>query len=342
MTNFKKQFPTPIPLLFAIICFCMCATSNTVAQNDLEYNYLKIKRKTIEREGTQNYMTFHDHSSTLNLPYHDHYYRDPLTSNVETYTITSLEAQWYLNSRTLTYLYLPYTSNRRDFANSLNEVMKKNGLGDILLGGKYYLYNSALYRTRPNFKQYLLFGVGMKFPTGSYNDFDSRTKEIEPTLQPGSGTTDFLLSADYQLHFQHFTLQAAATYQINQENRYTYRYGNRLNIGVEALYNWSLNTNFEITPNVSLQLTDAKSNELNGSLINGYPAGSDRFGTGGKVMWGSIGIAIKTKNTQVQFDYSLPLSEELIGAQLPYNQQLEVSLRWDFGKGNQLVLDGGR
>lgn len=341
MTNFKKQFPTPIFLLFAIISFSICATSNIAAQNDLEYNFLKIKRQTIEREGTQNYMTFHDHNAP-NLPYHDHYYRDPLTSNVETYTVTSLEAQWYLNSRTLSYLYLPYIANRRNLNTPLNEVMKKNGLGDILVGGKYYLYNSALYRTRPNFKQYLLFGVGMKFPTGSYNDFDSKTNEIEPTLQPGSGTTDFLLSADYQLQFKHFILQAAATYRINQENRYTYRYGNRLNIGVEALYEWSVDSNLEIVPNVSLQLTDAKSNELNGKLINGFPAGSDRFGTGGKVMWGGIGMAFKAKNTQVQFDYYLPLSEELIGGQLSYNQQLEVALRWDFGKGNQLVLKGER
>ncbi len=133
---------------------------NTFAQNDLEYNYIKISTQSVEREGNLHYMTFHDHSG-INIPYHEHYYYDPLTPTVETYNLTSLSAQWYLNSRTLAYAYIPYVSNKREIDNSLNEVTQKSGLGDVIIGGKHFLYNSALYQQNPSFKQYLVLGVGL-------------------------------------------------------------------------------------------------------------------------------------------------------------------------------------
>ena len=128
----------------------------------------------------------------------------------------------------MAYLHLPFVSNERQIDNSLNEVVKKSGIGDIIIGGKHYLYNSALFRQESAFKQYLLFGVGLKLPSGSYKDFDDQTSEIEPTFKPGSGTMDFLLTGDYQLQYQHFILQADAHYRINRKNEYTYRFGNQL------------------------------------------------------------------------------------------------------------------
>lgn len=325
-------------ILFTSILLLFLLQSAIYAQNDLEYNYLKINNQSIEREGILRYMTFHDHNTALapNAPYHEHYYRDPLTNSIETYNVTLLSAQWYLNSRTLAYLHLPYHSNERQIENSLNEVVKKSGIGDIILGGKYYLYNSALYRQESPLKQYFLFGVGIKLPSGSYADFDDQTSEIEPIFQPGSGTMDFLLTGDYQLQFHHFILQAAAHYRINRKNKYTYRVGNQMRLGVEAMYEWALGSSIGLVPNVALQYTDTNSNELNDKILNGSPAASRWLGTGGKLLWGSVGMAVKVNRIQLQFDYFLPISENFIGEQLPHNSRWEMGLRWDFGKGNQL------
>ncbi|MFK7907925.1 MAG: transporter [Chitinophagales bacterium] len=330
---------TPISQIIFVLLLLAFLPSSIFAQNDLEYNYIKISTQSLEREGTMRYMTFHDHS-TPNLPYHEHYYYDPLTYTVETYSLTSLSAQWYLNSRTLAYAYIPYVSNKRQIDNSLNEVTQKSGLGDVIIGGKHYLYNSALYQQNPTFKQYLLLGVGLKLPSGSYNDFDEAKREIEPTLQPGTGTMDFLITGDYQLHYRRFILQAAASYSINQKNKYTYQYGNQINASIEALYEIELNPNIDLTPNLALQYIDAESNVINGALIDGSSttSGFEFLGTGGQMLWGSIGLAVKMDRTQVQFDYFLPLSENFIGTQLPHNNRWEVDVRWDFGKGNLLEI----
>ncbi len=151
---------------------------------------------------------------------------------------------------------------------------------------------------------------------------------------------DFLITGDYQLHFQQFTLQAAATYRINQKNKYTYQYGNKINTSIEALYDLELNPNINLIPNIALQYTNAESNVINGALIDGSsttPA-FEFLGTGGQMLWGSLGLAVKMNRTQVQFDYFLLMSEDLIGAQLPHNNRWEVGVRWDFGKGNLLEV----
>ncbi|MGB1242714.1 MAG: transporter [Chitinophagales bacterium] len=331
----SKTFILPF---FTSILFLFLLQSTAHAQNDLEYNYLKVNTQSIKREGILRYMTFHDHNSTLapNAPYHEHYYRDPLTPALETYKLTTLSAQWYLNSRTLAYFYVPYLSNERQVDNSLNDVVKKSGIGDIIIGGKHYLYNSALFRQQSAFKQYLLFGIGIKLPSGSYKDFDDQTSEIEPLFQPGSGTMDFLLTGDYQLQYNHFILQTNVKYRINRENEYTYRFGNQINLGVEALYEWALNPQIGIVPNVALQYADSQSNELNGKILNGNPVASRPLGTGEQLLWGSVGMAVKINCTQLQFDYFLPLSESFIGEQLSHNTRWEMGLRWDFGKGNLL------
>lgn len=338
MTIFKTLLLPFSYCQFAAILSLFLLQSIAFAQNDLEYNYLKINHQTIEREGALRYMTFHDHNSLLapTAPYHEHYYRDPLTNNTEHYNITSLNAQWYLNSRTLAYLYLPYISNERHIENSLNDVMKKSGIGDVIIGGKYYIYNSALYQQSPAFKQYVLFGVGIKLPSGSYKNFDDQTREIEPTFQPGSGTMDFVLTGDYQLQYHHLILQIAANYRINNKNKYTYKFGNQITAGIEAMYEWSLSSNIGITPNIALQYTDANSNELNGKILNGNPTASRSLGTGGQALWSSLGLAVKINRTQLQFDYFSPLSENFVGEQLGYNSRWEIGLRWDFGKGNLL------
>ncbi len=332
-----KNRPFQYKVFTSILCLFLLQYT-AYAQNDLEYNYLKITTQSIEREGILRYMNFHDHNSVLapNAPYHEHYYRDPLTNSVETYNLTTLSAQWYLNSRTLAYLYVPYHSNERQIENSLNDVVKKSGIGDVVMGGKYYLYNSALYRQESSFKQYLLFGVGIKLPSGSYKDFDDQTSEIEPTFQPGSGTMDFLLTGDYQLQYHHLVLQAAANYHINRKNEYTYRFGNQMGLSIEAMYEWALNSAIGMVPNVALQYIDSQSNELNGKILDGNPIASRPLGTGGQVLWGSVGMAVKVNRTQLQFDYFLPLSENFIGEQLPHNYRWEMGLRWDFGKGNKL------
>ena len=341
-----KNIRTPIPYIFALLLGCtllpLLLSFNAHAQNDLEYNYVKIKQQTLTREGILRYMTFHDHNSTLapNQPYHEHYYRDPLTNTQETYHVTSLDAQWYLNSRTLAYVSIPYISNERKIDNSLNESVKKSGLGDVVIGGKHYLYNSALYRQESAFKQYLLFGAGLKLPSGSYNDFDDQTREIEPLFQPGTGTMSFLLTGDYQMQYKHLILQVAANYQINQNNKYTYGFGHQLKAGIEALYEWALSERLGLIPNVALQYVNADSNELNGKLLDGNPVASKPVGTGGQLLWGGLGFAVKVNRTLVQFDYFLPISENLIGEQSNYQSQWEVGLRWDFGKGN--LLQRGR
>jgi len=94
-----------------------------------------------------------------------------------------------------------------------------SGLGDIRINGRY----AALVRTR----HLLVIGGGLKLPTGEYKLLDSKGEINEPTIMPGTGSTDFLISLfyDYQVIPHQLDAFLSGSYQLNTENDLDYQFG---------------------------------------------------------------------------------------------------------------------
>lgn len=107
----------------------------------------------------------------------------------------------------------PFTASRQSYGT--------NGIGDVLLGGRYALLVAA--------KQRFSAGLAVKLPTGhsrQVNAFDGTI--YDPMVQPGSGAFAFVPSAQYSYRLQPLGLDctASASYQINTENGLGYFFGN--------------------------------------------------------------------------------------------------------------------
>ena len=117
------------------------------------------------------------------------------------------------------------------------------GFGDLQLGAIYALV------LRP--KDLVQCGLKIKLPTGAWKLHDSEGAINEPTIQPGSGSTDIL--AD--LHYSHlagparFDWFVSGSFRANGENGLDYRAGDEsvLNVGVDRPAGessvWSLQLN---------------------------------------------------------------------------------------------------
>jgi hypothetical protein len=116
-----------------------------------------------------------------------------------------------------------------------NTSLTQKGLGDITIMGMYAIINQ---RTSDSGRwiHHLQAGGGVKLPTGAH-DYYTGENEWIPGIQKGSGTTDFMLNANYLLRFNEVGLSAEVGWRVNGHNRkQDFKYGHRWTTGLRSFY----------------------------------------------------------------------------------------------------------
>ncbi len=115
-----------------------------------------------------------------------------------------------------------------------------HGLGDVVIGGKYWLFNCERYPDKN-----ISFGLGARAPTGNSNykvlypnslGQDFQMRPVFPGIQPGSGAWGLKLSVDGFQQLKRFTLFGTGIYTFSlRDQNDTYALGATLNpAGVTA------------------------------------------------------------------------------------------------------------
>jgi hypothetical protein len=117
--------------------------------------------------------------------------------------------------------------------------MKTRGLGDAVLGGRVWLFN-----TEKNTKQNLAFQLALRLPTGDSNyqvlypnglGQDIKLRAAKSDIQPGSGAVGLRLAAQGFRRFGHFAVYGNALYLFSlKEQNDTYSILSTLNPGGPA------------------------------------------------------------------------------------------------------------
>lgn len=97
-----------------------------------------------------------------------------------------------------------------------------SGFGDLRLTAKYVLWVST--------RHFVVGGLGVKAPTGEYKLLNHEGQINEPTLMPGTGAWDGLLSAYYAYEALPHRLNwfLSGSYQLATENPLDYEFGDTL------------------------------------------------------------------------------------------------------------------
>lgn len=182
--------------------------------------------------------------------------RTPLTTD-ETYQSAELWGGWNIGSKFRVLAFVPYNFNERI---NQDERGTKNGLGDIALMGYYNLFNKTGTLGSKLLVQSLWLGAGVKVPTGKYEPTERLAVQESPNnFQLGTASTDFSFNAAYDVRYNDLGLNANVNYKVNTENKYDYRYGNKLTTNVLAYYKFRLFHSFTVAPNAGvLYETSAK------------------------------------------------------------------------------------
>ena len=176
-------------------------------------------------------------------------------------------------------------------------------LGDIRVVGRYQFPLATQDTARAELTGFLF---GLKLPTGSTNVKNAEGDKAERSLQPGTGTTDAILGAYYQVRLPFdglaFFVQGGFGAALNSDHHY--RPGNR----VTADFGMS----YAATENVSLLL------QLN-TLWRGRDSGSEAEpdDSGGTFVFISPGVSIGIgRNFQLFGLVQVPIYQYVNGVQL--------------------------
>ncbi len=234
----------------------------------------------------------------------------------EQYQIAELWGSFQVGKRLRIMATVPYTFNTRT---SSTEQVAQQGFGDISVLAHYQLLQNRMQDGKNKiWAQSLWIGAGIKMPTGVYK---SSNKNEANFFQTGSGSTDFMMQAMYDLRKQDDGINVNLLYKINTENKNEYLYGNRLSISSQYYHKWKINKSSNIAPNAGLLF------ETSGSDVN---KGSTVFASGGNVFMSSFGIEYGSKNWFAGAGFQLPITQHLANEFAKTGNRLMIHIGYAF------------
>lgn len=246
--------------------------------------------------------------------------RSYLTSD-ETYRTAELWGGWNIGKRFRVLGFVPVNFNEH-----VNQGIsdRQSGLGDIAMIGYYKLLD-----IRDNvldnrlLVQSLWLGGGLKLPTGKYEPAVQEVNGESPNIfQLGTGSTDFMLSAMYDVRLMDFGVNTNITYKLNTENSYGYRYGNKLTANLQAYYKIKLASALTVAPNAGLLYETARQDTEDGK----YKVDM----SGGDITMGSVGLEATLKRLSVGLSFQQPLEQDLANGSVQAGNRLVVHTTFMF------------
>lgn len=189
--------------------------------------------------------------------------------STEEFTSLDLVARFYPARRWQVLVLAPYRWNHQTEDGKSTRVQ---GIGDVSLLAHYVVFNTgdSLHYL---WRQTLSIGGGLKLPTGQHHFTAVDGGTLNPNLQPGTGSTDFLLAAAYTLRRGPWGVATDLMARLNTSNDQHYRFGNRMS-GSAKLFYWTNLRQLSCLPNAGVFLDVARTNRDGDDFLEGSEGGT--------------------------------------------------------------------
>ena len=235
----------------------------------------------------------------------------------ETYQTIDLWGRWQPHRRLQVIGILPYTSAVR--TPQTDPVLKSRGIGDASLLAQFSLLDPQKQRLR-SWQHNLQLGGGVKLPTGASQLLDSAGEQMPGNLQPGTGSTDWLVSGLYALRRGNWGLSLDAIGRLSKENNQQYQYGHRFNTGIQGFWVKSIGR-ATFLPSAGAMI-DYRQEDRN--------AGKWVGDTGGHAVYATLGLQAFYGNVAMNIGYAVPLNHQLNDGYVTPTMHLNAGVTWLF------------
>ena len=300
----------------ASTCFLVTGTQDGIANPgqiimDLSYRYIATDRPQRGSKSTNEVLAAGIDFATGEIEADHH--RELRTLN----ELGQLDISYGVTPKFALSVSIPFMNNRyheHDILEPGGDVYASeriSGMGDLRLIGKYAVHTSI--------RHLLVAGLGIKTPTGEYKLRNSEGEINEPTVMPGSGAWNGLLSLHYAYQIQPHEWDAfiASAYQLTTANSLEYKMGNTLLLNVGTNYHFTAHEK-RFTASLQTNLRQAPRDEFNKQNVPN---------TGGTWVYLTPGITVHaTSSTAVYTHLQLPLYQNVNDANLVPSYGLIIGL----------------
>ncbi len=215
------------------------------------------------------------------------------------YQTVELWGGWNIGRRWQLLAFIPYNIV---YQNSDEGITHHNGLGDASLLVNYKLLN----KISANRSQQLWIGGGIKIPTGKFS-IDQTDPDLASIAnsQVGSGSTDFLLNANYSIRVSQWGMSTNASYKINTTNKDDYKFGNIFSANSFVFYSLPAGKSM-ITPNIGFLYEHAATNDLQKQKIQL---------TGGNLFMAAAGAELSFNKMNIGLNIQAPVAQNFAEGQ---------------------------
>ncbi len=222
-------------------------------------------------------------------------------SNLEKYNTMDIWGALNISEKWRMMAILPYSKIAKfNYGTEVN--IHKSGIGDINLIGFYNLLNTNSTISDKRLSQSLWLGLGVKLGSGNYTVQEAQYSDSPNIFQLGTGSTDYLLQANYDIRLQNMGISLSANYKINTQNADTYMYGNKLMTAGNVYYKFSIGQNTRITPTAGLIYEQQQKDHYMKFELEQ---------TGGRSLQTSIGAEANIKKVAIGISWQKPIYQNL-------------------------------
>ncbi len=205
------------------------------------------------------------------------------------------------------------------------------GPGDMSIILKHLIFNTkATDSTNLVFR--LLVGGGVKLPLGNYNKsytvvpttsskgnvvYGSPYTELDPHLQPGTGSLDFLGVIEFLIRYNGFGIASNISYRWNTENSNNFRFANRINTTSQFFYLLKFEKKYAVAPSFGLNYEFSNRDQSNNE---------DYLNSGGSALFTTFGTKVYIDKFALGFTYFDPINQHLNDNQLPNQKRMTGDL----------------
>jgi len=237
-------------------------------------------------------------------------------TDFEAFRVAELRGKYFLARRLELNAFVPYVMNTSQIN---GHQLNVSGLGDITVFAGYHLIRNI---ETAGLQSRLIVGGGVKLPTGDFRRQNAQGLRYALLNQPGTGTTDGFVYANYIASYRSLGLSVNASYRRSSEN--TYR--NSIAPGTAAFanlfYRLPLGDSWQIYPSAQFFWEKTDGEMLEGQLTGAHAMNNALLGPGLDFYYKNVSL-----NTSMQFpiynaatDHPLSAGRLVVALGFSFNQ----------------------
>lgn len=231
----------------------------------------------------------------------------PVLKTRESFQSTEIWGRFYPFDRVQVMGVLPYSVHTQNQI-AQNNTIQLSGLSDPTIFVHYNLKNTLLDSSMHVINQSLLVGVGVKPPLGKFRYEQGNLNQVaNANFQLGTGSTDIIGSALYNLRFNEWGINVDAQVRLPGENSEAYRFGPRTSFVTTVFYAYGRGHQITLMPYLGSTFEYAAKD---------YQSGIVQSNTGGRIHWLGLGLEAFSKRFVLGVNIAEPSFQNLSGGEL--------------------------